>query len=92
MRVEVLQEFVHGDIEAVIGRELDLTDSLAGDLERSGLVRIKAPLMAPREPQGKIPPAGAAPLSSVSPAGQVLPQTTAPSLKRGNVKIRPLGR
>lgn len=91
MRVEVLQEFVHGAIKGAVGSQIEVNDSLAGDLERSGLVRVlAAPAIVRRDCEGKAGPAGAEQLSSVSPAGQVLPKTTAPPLKRGRPRIHPL--
>ena len=88
MRVEAiaLSGFQHGDISAIKGEPVKhrdgqlITDSLAADLERAGLVRIKtAP--QPKNPKanaaaaGKAADAGAATPSSVSRVAPASPKT-----------------
>lgn len=88
MQVEAvaLTSFVHDHLRPTEGQVLRLAESLARDLEREGLVRIKMkhkPLPLPAAAAGKVAAAGQARPSSASPVAQVSQPTTSPSLKRG---------
>lgn len=91
-----LTDFVHGRINAHEGKPILLDDSLAGDLERAGLLRVK---LTPRRVDqalsvqggativateaGKAPAVGEAVPSSSLPAAQASPPTTLHLPKRG---------
>jgi len=93
MKVEAiaLTDFVHDQINAIEGKLIQplIDKTLADELVRSGLVRIRMNPHA-REPRprefddpGKAPAAGRVQPSSSSPAARVSPQTTAHSSSRG---------
>ncbi|MEO8101339.1 MAG: hypothetical protein ABI790_02365 [Betaproteobacteria bacterium] len=112
MRVEAiaLSGFQHGDIHAVRGELVKhrdgqlITDALAADLERAGLVRIQVTpgagnaaankAAANDAAAGKAAGDGAGTPSSASPAAPALPTPTAKTLhvsKPGAVKTRKRG-
>lgn len=89
MRVVPITDFIHGAINARAGVPIDIADSTAADLERAGLVRIKAAAnQAPAA--GKPQDDGAGQPSSSSPAAPASPIKTssvpAPGAKKGRKK------
>lgn len=92
MKVEAVPftDFQHGDIRVTAGRSFLIEQSIAGDLERAGLVYIRsarvvpvkaAPVMA--ADAGKAPAAGQDQASSASPAAPASLSTTLHLPKRG---------
>lgn len=84
VEVVVLTDFMHGNINAVQDSTMSFDESLAGEFERAGLVRIKTvPQHQFGADAGKALAAGQDQLSSALPAAQVLPRTTLHLPKRG---------
>ena len=93
MQVEVvpLTDFVHGRISANEGRPIMLENSLARDLERAGLVRIKLTTQSNKEVVGKVADDGAGrPLSALQ-AAHLSPTQTLHLPKHGDDKRRKTG-
>jgi hypothetical protein len=91
-----LTDFVHDQIRAREGHPIELEDSIAMELERKGLVRVRiAPARGRRAigaDPGKVQAAGAAQPSSASPAVRPSTSTTSPSSARGATPSRKAGR
>lgn len=93
-----LTDFVHGPITAFEGRPFSCERSMADDLERAGLVRIKygpvRPVIRTRGEgvdAGKAPDDGRGQPSSALPAAPASPPATSESSKRGPRKTRRRG-
>lgn len=97
MKIECipLTSFVHGAIDAHEGKAVMIEGSVADELERAGLIRVKRERPAPIVPQaseaGKPPAAGVEQPSSASPAAPVSPETTSPPSDGGAKKRRRRG-
>ncbi len=91
MKVVPLADFVHDSIRARQGVPMEIADGTAADLERAGLVRIKA---APNQAvaAGKPQDDGQGQPSSSSPAAPASPITTSSVPKPGGAKSRKKGR
>lgn len=98
MDVVPLQDFQHGSRRFVANVAHDVPDSLATDLERAGLVRVKmaAPLQNKMQPDadpnpGKALADGEGTPSASSQAAPASQTTIAPPLKRGRGRPRTKG-
>ena len=85
VQVVPLQSFVHGRYQAREGRAILMPETVAQDLERAGLVRIR-PTSAPTPPAGKGSDDGPGQPSSASPAAQASTIQTSKSSRRGATK------
>lgn len=105
MEVVPLTDFQHGGVafkEGVVPTS-PISDALANELERAGLVRVKMALSPPRNKMqpdplnkseadpGKAPAGGEGTPSASSPAAQVSPEKTATPPKRGRGRPRKTG-
>lgn len=100
MEVEVipLTDFCHGSINALEGRPQPIERSIALELEKAGLVRIRmtglpgsAPMVQGAPVAGKSQDDGAGRPSSALPAAQVSPSRTLRLSKAGGSKPRRSG-
>jgi hypothetical protein len=89
MQVQVvpLASFVHGSLDAREGHPVKLDETVAKDLERAGLVRIRA-----RTEPGKGVDDGRGQPSFVLPVAQVLQTRTLKLPRRGEAKILRTGK
>ncbi len=85
MKVVPLTDFVHNAINAREGRTIEIPDSVALELERHGLVRIKLGDVD-KAVSGKAADDGQGLPSSSSPPAPVSPITTSSLSKRGVTK------
>ena len=94
-----LDDFNHGSIKAKRDVPIEVSEALALDLERAGLVRIKAKpdhankmMLGPPENKGNTQAAGVAQQSSASPVAQASTPTTAAMSTHGARRGRPPGK